>query len=345
MSVTRREVAEHAGVSESTVSYVINNGPRPVSEATRARVLVAIKELGYQPNAIAQSLRRQQTTVVGLIVPDTANPFYGEIARVIENTCELLGYAVMMGNSGGQHNRVRNYLEQLTLNRVAGIMYIPTGEEQTTSPALKLLVQTQIPSVVIDYFTEMLPCAAADQPQMGYLATRHLIELGHRRIGYVARNVQDILHQSRYHGYQRALQEAEIASDPALVVSVGELPEDGVAAGHQLLGLAEPPTAVFAHNDMNAIGVIRAARDRGLFVPRDLSVVGCDNISLSAFIDPPLTTVAFDVEDLGERAVKQLIAQIENGSGNQKNRSEVAAPQQEILYSHLIVRDSTAPQR
>jgi len=180
---------------------------------------------------------------------------------------------------------------------------------------------------------------------MGYLATRHLIELGHRRIGYVARNVQDILHQSRYHGYQRALQEAEIASDPALVVSVGELPEDGVAAGHQLLGLAEPPTAVFAHNDMNAIGVIRAARDRGLFVPRDLSVVGCDNISLSAFIDPPLTTVAFDVEDLGERAVKQLIAQIENGSGNQKNRSEVAAPQQEILYSHLIVRDSTAPQR
>jgi len=338
MAVTRKDVARRAGVSESTVSYVINNGPRSVSESTRAKVLEVIKELGYQPNAIAQSLRRQQTSIVGLIVPDTANPFYGEVARVIESTCEQYGYSVMMGNYGGQHSRIRSYLEQLTLNRVAGIMFIPTGEAETTRLALELLVETSIPAVVIDYLAEQLPCAAVDQPEMGYMATQHLIQLGHRKIGYVSRNVKDTLHRSRVHGYQRALHEAKIDFDPALIVPVGELPQDGVAAGHQLLELDEPPTAIFAHNDMNAIGVIRAARDRGLVVPNDLSVVGCDNIPIGAFIDPPLTTVAFDVADLGARAVRQLLAQVDHGT-------EAHVPQQEMLSSQLIIRASTMPPR
>jgi LacI family transcriptional regulator len=130
---TRKAVARYAGVSESTVSYVVNNGPRPVSPETRQRVLDAIAVLGYQPNAVAQSLRRQHTTIIGLIVPDTANPFYGQVARVVENACDDFGYAVMVCNTGGSQARAGRYLEQLAANRVAGIICLPTGEDRTTA--------------------------------------------------------------------------------------------------------------------------------------------------------------------------------------------------------------------
>jgi LacI family transcriptional regulator len=333
MSVTRKEVARHAGVSESTVSYVINNGPRPISEGTRRRVLAAIDELGYQPNAIAQSLRRQQTSVIGLVVPDTANPFYGEVARIIENVCDSYGYTVMVGNSGNSQRRVARYFEQLALNQVAGIVFMPTGDQGPTGEALALLCDRGMPAVVLDYPTELLPAIAVDQAEMGYLAVRHLLDLGHRRIGYVARDVHEPARPSRYTGYLRALDEAGVMPDPALVVAVGELPEDGVRAGQALLTRDDPPTAIFAHNDMNAIGVIHAARAGGRRVPGDLSVVGCDDIALAAFIDPPLTTVTFDHTALGTRAVERLIAQIE---GN--------APEQppEMLPAHLVVRESSA---
>lgn len=345
MSATRRQVAREAGVSESTVSYVINNGPRPVAEATRQRVLEVIERLGYQPNGVAQSLRRKQTTMIGLIVPDTANPYYGEIARVIENACDAVGYTVMMGNSGGSQIRVERYLEQLTMNRVAGMIYIPTGDHDPTEATLHSLSRLQIPCIVLDYPTPLLPCILADQPQMGYLATRHLIDLGHRRIGYVARNVDNITRLDRFAGYQAALTEAGIPFDRSLVMAVGELPEDGMLAGRYLLTLPEPVTAIFAHNDMNAIGVLRVARNLGWRVPEDLSLVGCDNISLSAFVDPPLTTIAHSIDDLGTQAVHRLIRLIrqdtpEDASANgQHPESALPAP----LPAWLIVRASTAP--
>jgi LacI family transcriptional regulator len=335
MAITRKQVAQYAGVSESTVSYVINNGPRSISAATRQRVLDAIKALGYQPNAVAQSLRRQQTTIIGLIVPDTANPFYGEIARVIENACDGFGYVVMVCNSGDSQTRTQRYLAQLVANRVAGIMYVPSGDHDPTTSTIALLSDLTIPTIVLDYVTDTLPYISGDQVEMGYIATRHLLDLGHRRIAYAARNVHNPDEPSRYTGYQRAIAENRLPLDPELVIAVGEHPEDGITAGRYFLDMAVPPTAVFAHNDMNAFGIIRAFRERGLNVPDDLSVVGCDNISFAAYFDPPLTTVAFSIEDLGRQAVEQLTSRID--SGDKQSQSF-----QQSLPARLIVRSSTA---
>lgn len=335
MAITRKQVAQYAGVSESTVSYVINNGPRSISQATRQRVLDAIDALGYQPNAVAQSLRRKQTTIIGLIVPDTGNPFYGEVARVIENACDAFGYSVMVCNSGQSHSRIQRYLDQLIANQVAGIMYIPSGDPIPTTSTIARLHGLTIPAVVLDYVAETLPYISADQVEMGYLATRHLLDLGHRRIAYAARNVHNPDEPGRYTGYQRALLESGRPLDNELVIAVGEHPEDGVTAGRYFLDMDSPPTAVFAHNDMNALGIIRAVRERGLNVPDDLSVVGCDNISFAAYFDPPLTTVAFSIDDLGRQAVEQLISRIDSGG----KRSQ---PFQQSLSARLIVRSSTA---
>jgi LacI family transcriptional regulator len=129
MAVTRKQVAEHAGVSEATISYVVNDGPRPVAPATRQRVLEAIRELGYHPSDVARSLRRQRTSTIGLILPDTANPFYGELARIIENFSYAEGYTVILCNSNLDGERERDYIDMLRARRVEGIVIIPTSAE------------------------------------------------------------------------------------------------------------------------------------------------------------------------------------------------------------------------
>ncbi|GAB4518266.1 MAG: LacI family DNA-binding transcriptional regulator [Anaerolineae bacterium] len=334
MSVTRRQVAQFAGVSESTVSYVINNGPRSVSEETRQRVLHAIAELGYRPNVVAQNLRRQQSSTMGLIVPDTANPFYGEIARVVENACDTYGYTVMLGNSGGSPTREQWYVEQLILNQVAGIFFIPTGDQITTPPVFTTLKDVGMPTIVVDHPNDLFPFVTSNQVQIGYLATQHLLDLGHRRIAYIGRPAQDIPAFSRYTGYVRALEEHCLTPDPALLIRTGEHPEDGYAATMQLLGLEVRPTAIFAHNDMNALGVLRAAQEVGLSVPHDLSVIGSDNIHIGEYFTPPLTTIAHPIEQLAMTAVERLIDMIE-AKGTLENHSTI------LLEPSLVVRSST----
>lgn len=335
MKVTRKQVARQAGVSESTVSYVVNNGPRSVSDATRQRVQQAIEELGYRPNALASSLRKQQTRIIGLVVPDTANPFYGQVARVVESAFDAVGYAVMLCNSGGSQSRTQRYLDQLVLNQVAGIMLMPTGDIEPTNEMLETLRGIDPPVILLDYGSEIFPSILADEVQIGYIATRHLIELGHRRIAHVARHTVNAHHKNRYRGYCVALAEAGLPLDEALITQVGEHPEDGVQAGRHLLGMDDRPTAVFAHNDMNAIGVIRAAYDLGLSLPDDLSVIGCDNIRFGAFMQPALTTIIFDIEEMGRLAVNALLAQLEAGA-------VAGAEALPVLQPRLLIRGSTA---
>lgn len=344
MNITRRQVAQYAGVSESTVSYVINNGPRSVSEETRQRVLNAIAELGYRPNIIAQNLRRQQSSTIGLIVPDTANPFYGEIARVVENACDTYGYTVMLGNSGSSPTREQWYVEQLILNQVAGIFFIPTGDQMTVPPVLTTLKAVEMPTILLDHPNDLFPFVTSNQLRIGYLATKHLLSLGHRRIGYIRRDGQDIPAFSRYTGYTQALAEHDLAIDPALLVRTSAHAKDGYAAAMQLLPLVDSPTAIFAHNDMNALGVLRAAQEYGLHVPHDLSVIGCDNIQMGEYFSPPLTTIAHPIDQLGLRAVERLIMMIDG-----KNRSDDRHPEDEIktivLEPYLVERNSTAQVR
>ncbi|MFQ5855047.1 MAG: LacI family DNA-binding transcriptional regulator [Anaerolineae bacterium] len=334
MSVTRDDVARRAGVSPATVSYVINDGPRPVSAETRAKVLEAIRELGYRPSAVARSLRRQKTTTLGLIVPDTNNPYFAEVARGIEHIAFESGYTVILCHSGYDPERELQYVDVLREERAAGVIWIPATAN--FEPAHEL-AEYGVPVVVLDRLApgEQVPSVVADNFRGGYAATEHLINLGHRRIGCIARPV-DLSHsQDRIYGYQAALRDHSRPADDALIAKGGFRLENGRKATFYLLDLDPPPTALFAYNDIMAIGALRAAHERGLRVPQDFSIVGFDDIAQAAFTCPALTTVAQQKFDMGRRGAELLLGLIAGKT--------LPVGAQTPLEVRLIVRESTGP--
>ena len=329
MAVTRKQVAEYAGVSEATISYVVNDGPRPVAPATRQRVLEAIRELGYHPSDVARSLRRQRTSTIGLILPDTANPFYGEIARIIENFGYAEGYTVILCNSNLDGERERDYIDMLRAKRVEGLVIIPTSAE-----AVAPLKGSSIFTVVLEYPIEGAHCLVADDYQGGYVATEHLIRLGHQRIGILTRTGDTSSSALRVQGYRAALESAGMPVDETLIVETGAAIPQGEAAALRLLDLPNPPTAIFSHSDMIALGVYSAARRRELRIPDDLSVVGYDDIDEAAYFNPPLTTVMYPKQAMGEGAARLLIRLMQSDS--------LPVPATTLLPIELVERASTA---
>ena len=334
MSVTRDDVARRAGVSPATVSYVINDGPRPVAQATRSRVLKAIEELGYKPSAVASNLRRQKTRTLGLIVPDTHNPYFSEVARGIERVAFENGYTVISCHSSYDVEMEMKYVDMLQIQRAAGIVWIPA----TDSPdVLQMLTDYGVPTVVIDreVHGEGVKTVVADNFQGGYIAVEHLINLGHRRVGFISRPVELSHSQGRMAGYRAALNDHDISYDPTLIVRGGFTLEDGYRAVKDLLALRDPPTAVFAYNDIMAIGALRGIRERRLSVPDDFSVVGFDDIAQAAFTCPALTTIYMPKFELGQRGAQVLIALVES--------KPVPEVYQDKMAVRLIKRESTGP--
>jgi LacI family transcriptional regulator len=327
MAVTRKQVAKYVGVSEATISYVVNDGPRPVAPATRQRVLEAIRELGYHPSDVARSLRRQRTSTIGLILPDTANPFYGEIARIIENFSYAEGYTVILCNSNLDARRERAYIEMLRAKRVEGLVIIPTVAE-----AVAPLRESGILTVVLEYPIDGVHCLVADDFQGGFVATDHLIRLGHQRIGIITRTGDTSSSALRVQGYCAALASAGLAMDERLIVESGGTIAQGEAAALHLLD--ESPTAIFSHSDMIALGVYSAVRKRGLRIPEDISVVGYDDIEEAAYFSPPLTTVLYPKQAMGEGAARLLIDLIQSETP--------PAPSTTLLPVELILRASAA---
>ena len=332
MGVTAEDVARIAGVSRATVSYVVNNGPRPVSKETAEKVREVIRQTGYQPNALARNLRLQRTKIIGLIVPDTHNPYFPEVARGIESIAFEHGYSVMLCHSVSDLDREIQYVNMFHAQRVAGVIWIPGTNMFEPYHKLK---GYGIQTVIIDRLVphEDVPAVVADNVEGGKLATQHLIDLGHRRIGYISRPV-DLSHSSgRFEGYQTTLKKNGIPFDEHLVVKGGFILEDGRRAVQDLLALENPPTAIFAYNDIMAIGGLRALHESGLRVPDDFSLVGFDDIAQSAFTCPALTTVHLPKFEMGQNGAKLLISLIEK----QKPPEEVLTP----LGVRLIVREST----
>ncbi len=325
------QVAERAGVSATTVSHVVNN-TRTVSAAVRARVQQAMVELDYRPNGLARSLRRGQTHTLGLILPDSANPFFAGIARAIENAAFQIGLSVILGNTEGNCARERYYVDLFTQKRVDGIIFVNAGDR---AESLVHLVKRGVPAVVVDRDLPGLEIDAVltDNRGGGYLATRHLLGLGHRRIGCIAGPSTVTPSALRVEGYRAALAEADLPIDSALT-QVGDFhPESGRLATHALLGLPTPPTAIFAGNDLMAIGALRAAAECGRHVPTDLAVVGFDDIELAAYTLPPLSTIAQPRLAIGQAAVRLLIERIADRS---------LAARRELLPTQLVVRASCA---
>jgi len=330
--VTRNDVARLAGVSPALVSYVLNNGPRPVSEKTRLRVLKAIRDLDYQPSAVARNLRLQRTSTLGLILPDTQNPYFSEVTRGIEWIAFENDYTVILCHSGYSMERELQYVNALRAQRVAGVIWIPAT---ASLEPYNRLVKFGVPTVLLDRFIpgQKVTAVVADNLRGGYLATQYLIQLGHQRIGAISRPV-DLSHsQGRIQGYLAALREAGLPIDERLIVPGGYWLENGRKAFEQLMTLEDPPTALFAYNDIMAIGALRAAHQHGLKIPDDFSIIGFDNIPEADFTSPALTTISQPKFDMGRTGTELLLRLI---SG--ENPSVESLPPLDV---DLIVREST----
>ncbi len=327
--VTMKDVARRAGVSVTTVSHVINE-TRFVSEELRARVYQAMRELNYRPNAIARSLRRQRTHTIGMIVPDISYPFLAEVARGVEDRGFELGYNVILCDSDGDLERESDYIELLLERKVDGIVFVAAGE---SSSHVQALIEQGVPVVVCD---RELPgtevdTVIADNVESGRLATEHLIGLGHRRIGCIAGPEGLCISDKRLEGYRRALEEHGLPLREELVVHANFRCLGGYEAMGALLSLDQPPTAVFACNDLMAVGAICAASQRRLRIPQDVAIVGCDDIALASFTNPSLTTVAQPKREMGVIAVEMLVERIKDKS---------RPPTKRLLPVELVVRDS-----
>lgn len=326
---TIKQVAAYAGVSSATVSHVIN-GTRYVSDTVREQVQRAMKELGYRPNALASSLRSGHTLTLGLILPDSANPFFAEVGHSIEIAAFEAGYSVILCNTENDFEKEALYMDVLTKKQVDGVIFVTTGER---SDSLKNLVEMEIPTVVMDRdFPGLeLDVVLADNLQGGYLATQHLISLGHKRIGCIAGPSSLTPSSRRIAGYKQALQEANLVLEPGLIMSGDFHPESGWEVGRAMLSQRDAPTAIFACNDLMAIGVLRAATELGLRVPDGLALVGYDDIELASYTNPPLTTIKQPKVEMGLATLNFLLGRI---------KDKQSAPQRALLPVSLVIRGS-----
>jgi LacI family transcriptional regulator len=303
-------------VSTAVVSYVLNEGPRPVAGDTRRRVQAAIEELGYRPNAIARALRSRRTNALGLVVSDISNPFMGELARSIEVAAFEQGFSVLLGNTMVDEERQRRHLRHFVDRQVDGLFVVPVAPLDAATVAE--LHDGHVPVVVLDRPVPAAPggrqlratTLLADNAGGAELVTSHLIEHGHRRIACLAGPPRMAPSTERLAGFHRALAAGRVGRSACPVVRSSVNRSDGYHAAMSLLGSTRPPTAVFAVSDEQAIGVLRAAFDVGRVVPRDLAVAGFDGIGEGAYCTPGLTTARQPVDDMARRAVDLLLEPI-----------------------------------
>jgi LacI family transcriptional regulator len=323
---TIRDVAAQAGVSVATVSKVLN-GRYGVSAATIAHVQHVIDELGYQSSIVASSLRSHRTNVVGILVADL-EPFSTELLKGAARAVRDTPYELVVYSAGGRAaDRVgweRRYLSRLGGTLIDGALLVtPTVVD----------AKVGIPVVAVDPHTgdSGVPTVTSDNLHGARLATEHLLELGHRRVGFIAGRPDLESARLRRQGYELALTEAGIPVEAALMAEGDFGEEPSRDAARELLLGPEPPTAIFAANDLSALGVLAAAAELGLDVPADISVVGFDNVPEAVMADPPLTTVEQSIQLMGRRAVEMLLALLAG--------SEV--PQRISLPTRLVLRRST----
>ncbi|MCA4964710.1 LacI family DNA-binding transcriptional regulator [Pseudomonas sp. Y24-6] len=328
---TIKDVAALAGISYTTVSHVVNKS-RPVSEEVRIKVEAAIKTLDYVPSAVARSLKAKTTATIGLLVPNSLNPYFAELARGIEDYCERNGYCVILCNSDDNPDKQRSYLRVLLEKRIDGLIVASAGGDAGLAEGLAVV---RTPMVIVDRGLEGVNAdmVRIDHEYGAYLATRHLLELGHRDIATIGGPASTSVAQMRLAGFCRALREAGIEVPGERMLESDFTSTGGYAAAALLLE-TNPPSAIFAGNDMIGIGVLRAAAERNIRVPSELSVIGFDDIQMSRYVYPALTTVGQSILQLGEMAAEVLLRRI---------ASPAMATDQRIVTPSIVLRESTAP--
>ncbi len=333
------DIAKAAGVSHSTVSRALS-GSSLVNASTKARIQQLAREMGYSPDAWARSLVMGRTRTIGVVVTTVADPFIAEVIQGIESTAYEHGYTIILATSNSDPAREMAAVEMLQSKRVDGMI--------VTSSRVGALYQRHLervdaPVVLLNNHSEesgrYVFSVSVDNQHGGRLATQHLIERGHRRIAYISGPEGTSSSAGRLGGYQQAMAGAGIASDPKLVVPGTGRTQSGEQAMTFLRALPKPPTAVFCYNDMTAIGLLNAARASGPSVPRDLAVVGFDDIPFAACVYPRLTTIAQPKFEMGQQAMQMLLALMAAPSPAEAQVTDI------IVQGQLIVRESSGTPR
>jgi LacI family transcriptional regulator len=328
--VTIYDVAAKAGVSQPTASLVLSNHPRArVAPATRQRVLDVAAAIGYRPNVVARSLSRRRSFALGLIVPDLGSPVVAEVVAGVERVAADAGYAVLLCDHSARP--LAQHLELLRARQIDGVLLDAVGAAALPAEAL-----AGLRVVLIDEPTQQWPGVASDALAAGRLAAEHLLALGHRELAFMGPAVDSHAFRMRERGFVAALRAAGVDIPSPRWLRV---PAPSVSAGRdamrRLLATPRRPTAVFCANDLLAIGALKQALNAGLAVPHDLSVVGCDDIELARYVTPELTTVRVPARELGARAARLLLRQVDA----RPPRREGAT----LLPVQLVPRASSGP--
>ncbi|MDE1189700.1 MAG: LacI family DNA-binding transcriptional regulator [Pantoea sp.] len=308
-NITRSDVAKAAGTSVAVVSYVINNGPRPVAEATRQRVLEAIKQTGYRPNAVARALASGSTKTFGLVVPNIANPFVASMAHVLLQESLNHGHVMLLGDAGDDRQRELELIQGLLNRQVDGLFYNSVDRH----PYIDLIKASGTPLVMLDRVEPQpgVSMLRVNEREAARQVTAHLLSHGYQQVGMISGPLEMLNTQDRIQGWRDALTEYGVQADDSLIFPAGYSRQGGYEAAQQMLNSGRVPRALFASNEGQAIGCIRAFSEHGLRVPHDVALVCFNGTEQSAFHVPSLTTVRQPLREMAQRA----IAMLKNGDG------------------------------
>jgi DNA-binding LacI/PurR family transcriptional regulator len=328
-----KEIARMAGVSLGTVSHVLNGSAR-VREPLRQRVEEAVQSLGYQPSALARGLRRDRTNMIGMVIPDVTNPFFPAVVRGAEDTAFANGYRLVLCNTDNDHAKELAHLNELRTYLPSGLIVIPSDFSDLTRQA-ESYQQSGAAVVCVDRLPRRWQgdSVTVANEQGAYAATKHLIDLGHERIAVITGPLH-LTNAEQRRGYRRAMTEASLAITPEYMQEASFDLRGGRSRALLLLRMLPRPTAIFAGNDMIAMGVIQAIRDLGLRCPEDVSVMGFDDLDFAALINPPLSSVFQPGYQLGATAARILLDRVRGDSGPARHL---------VLQTELRIRESVAP--
>ncbi|TDD71245.1 LacI family transcriptional regulator [Jiangella aurantiaca] len=327
-----RQVAEHAGVSTATVARVLS-GRITVSPELTERVRQAVDELNYVPNDVARSLSRGRTNMLGLLVSDIGNPFAAQVARGLEDEAARLGYQVLVGSSDFELERETRLLDSFAAKTVDAVALVSA---RGSTPAMARLARTGLPVVYIDRRPDgdtAAPLVRTDNETAARQAVGHLIELGHRDLAMISGPSWLPTASARLRGFRAACAEHGLTVRRECVREGHLGVEGGVRAMRDLLDLPERPTAVFSFNNLSAVGALRALRERGVTVPRDISLVTFDDMDLFPFVDPPITAIAQPAYEIGVEAGRTLLAMLSGAA---------VVPREVVLPTEFRIRSSCA---
>lgn len=339
---TLSDIAATTGVTPMTVSRVVN-GTGYVSDETREKVMTAVREMSYRPNGLARNLKRQRTDTVGLVLGDISNPYSTELANAVREVLSARGYNLFICISEHSAKEDITAFESLVDHNVDGII-VATRSNAEGDEHLREIVEGDMPVIVVgrDFHHDLVDFVAADNLTGGFEATRHLIDLGHRRIGFIGATLSNKGSLKRLQGYLNALEAHDIEIDERLITgrreAVSQVPgysteKMGYEGMKRLLSLPNRPTAVFARNDFTAVGAMTAIKEAGLAIPKDVAIVGFDDIPLAVHTMPPLTTVRQPMRLQGQLAAEMLLRRITD--------KEPRKNTERILNCELIIREST----